>query len=143
MLLGDKNPHVRKRFAPRSIAFANTAFAAPFHGSLDGTGFPPPKAWRSAEPVFFNADWQGKNADPGRRTEVRLLWTQKFLYLRFIVRYRLITVFDDADSNGRRNQLWNRDVAEVFLQPDPAQPRRYKEFEVSPNGTYKATCDDA
>jgi len=45
-----------------------------------------------------------------------------------------MTVFEDADSNGRRDKLWDRDVAEVFLQPDPAEPRRYKEFEVSPNG---------
>src|SRR5205807_5777889 len=33
-----------------------------------------------------------------------------------------------------RDQLWDRDVVEVFVQPDPSQPRRYKEFEVSPNG---------
>jgi alpha-galactosidase len=134
MLSGDKNPRVRKRFAPLSKAFADTAFAALFHGSLEAAGFPPPKAWRSTKPLLFDADWQGKNADTCRRTEVRLLWTQEFLYLKFVASYRLITVFDDAGSNGRRDRLWDRDVAEVFLQPDPAQPRRYKEFEVSPNG---------
>ena len=58
----------------------------------------------------------------------------EFLYLEFVAHYRLLTVFEDADSNGRRDKLWDRDAAEVFLQPDPAQPRRYKEFEVSPNG---------
>ena len=133
MLSGDKNPRVRKRFAPLSKAFADTAFAAPFHGSLEAAGFPPSNAWRSTTPVIFDADWQGKNADPCRQTEVRLLWTQEVLYLKFVARYRLITVFDDADSKGRRDKLWDRDVAEVFLQPDPAQLRRYKEFEVSPN----------
>ncbi len=46
----------------------------------------------------------------------------------------VITVFSDAGPDGRRDQLWDRDVAEVFLQPDPSQLRRYKEFEVSPNG---------
>jgi len=30
--------------------------------------------------------------------------------------------------------LWDRDVAEAFLQPDGSDLRRYKEFEVSPNG---------
>lgn len=133
MLSGHKNPRVRKRFAPSS-ATPNTALAASFHGSLDAAGFPPSKAWRSAKPVRFDFDWQGKNPDPRRQTEVRLLWTPEFLYLKFVARYRLITVFDDADSNGRRDKLWDRDVAEVFLQPDPAQLRRYKEFEVSPNG---------
>src|SRR6202043_1031095 len=63
-----------------------------------------------------------------------LLWTTEFLYLKFVARYRLITVFNDADFNGPRDKLWDRDVAEVFLQPDPVKLRRYKEFEVSPNG---------
>jgi len=134
MLSGDKNPHVRKRFAPSSKALSNTAVAAAFHGSLDAAAFPPSKAWRTAKPVLFDSDWQGKNADAHRQTEVRLLWTSEFLYLKFVARYRRITVFDDAEPGGRRDKLWDRDVAEVFLQPDPQQPRRYKEFEVSPNG---------
>jgi alpha-galactosidase len=125
---------VRKRFAPPSKAIRNTALAAAFHGSLDAAGLPPSKAWRSAEPVIFSTDWQGKNADSRRQTEVRLLWTPECLYLKFVARYRFITVFDDAEPNGRRDKLWDRDVAEVFLQPDAAHPRRYKEFEASPNG---------
>jgi alpha-galactosidase len=133
MLSGDKNPRVRKRFA-FSHARRNTALAAPFRDSRDAAGFPPSKAWQSAQPVLFDADWQGKKSDPHRQTEVRVLWTTEFLYLKFVARYRFITVFDDADPGGRRDRLWDRDVAEVFLQPDPAQPRRYKEFEVSPNG---------
>ena len=84
--------------------------------------------------MLFDSDWQGKNPDPHRQTEVRLLWTSEFLYVKFVARFRCITVFDDADAGGRRDKLWDRDVAEVFLQPDPQQPRRYKEFEVSPNG---------
>ena len=91
-------------------------------------------SWESAFPLRFNADWQGKNADSARETEVRLLWTPETLFLRFHARYRTITVFADAEANGRRDQLWDRDVAEVFLQPDRSHFRRYKEFEVSPNG---------
>jgi len=125
---------VRKRFAPFSRTLRNTALAAPLKGALDADGFAPANAWRNAKPILFDADWQGKNRDPHRQTEVRLLWSPNFFYLKFVARYRLITVFNDADPNGRRDKLWDRDVAEVFLQPDPAQPRRYKEFEVSPNG---------
>jgi alpha-galactosidase len=125
---------VRKRFAPPSKATSTTALAAAFLGSLDAAGFPPSAAWRNVKPVVFDADWQAKSADPHRHTEVRLLWSTEFLYLKFVARYRLITVFNDADFNGRRDKLWDRDVAEVFLQPDPAELRRYKEFEVSPNG---------
>jgi Carbohydrate family 9 binding domain-like len=93
-------------------------------------------AWDAAAPVLFCQDWQGKNPDTGRQTEVRLLWTPQTLYLRFECRYRELFLFDDSDANGRRDHLWDRDVAEAFLQPDPSRPRRYKEFEVSPNGMW-------
>ena len=102
--------------------------------SCQAGGFPAVASWERAAPVWFNADWQGKNADQARETEVRLLWTQEILFLRFQARYRTMTVFGDAEANGRRDQLWDRDVAEAFLQPDRSNLRRYKEFEVSPNG---------
>jgi alpha-galactosidase len=94
----------------------------------------PAKAWSQARPVSFCADWQGKNADPELQTSVRALWSPTTLYLRFECHYREIYVFGDADPGGRRDHLWDRDVAEAFLQPDPAQLHFYKEFEVSPNG---------
>jgi alpha-galactosidase len=100
----------------------------------DADGFPTPSSWEISAPLCFNEDWQGRNADPERETEVRLLWTREWLFLRFRARFRVITVFPDAEPSGRRDQLWDRDVAEVFLQPDPSQLRCYKEFEVSPNG---------
>jgi alpha-galactosidase len=92
--------------------------------------------WQNADPVTFCADWQGQNADPARQTEVRVLWTPSTLYMRFACRYRELFVFEDADANGRRDRLWERDVAEAFLQPDPSRPRHYSEFEVSPNGLW-------
>jgi hypothetical protein len=110
------------------------AVAVRMQESADLEGFPKESAWEHTPAPRFNADWQGKNADPERETEVRLLWTPETLFLRFRAKYRVITVFPDAAPNGRRDQLWDRDVAEVFLQPDPSVPRRYKEFEVSPNG---------
>ena len=92
--------------------------------------------WNLAAPVTFTNDWQGKNPDPNRQTAVRALWTPQTLYLRFACRYRELHVFSDSDQDGRRDQLWDRDVAEAFLQPDPSKPDRYKEFEVSPNGLW-------
>lgn len=115
-------------------AAGGTAVAIRMPGSPDAEGFPKKSAWKVARALRFNADWQGKNADPKRETEVRLLWTPESLFLRFRARYRVITVFSDAEPNGRRDQLWDRDVAEVFLQPAGPAPRCYKEFEVSPNG---------
>jgi alpha-galactosidase len=96
----------------------------------------PSTSWASAIPVRFSEDWQGKNPDSGLQTEVRVLWTPAAIYLRFICSYREITVFQDSDANGRRDHLWDRDVAEAFLQPEPTPERQYKEFEVAPNGMW-------
>ncbi len=92
--------------------------------------------WQRAQPVVFCADWQGKNPDEQRETVVRVLWSPQTLYLRFECRYRELYLFEDSQSNGRRDHLWDRDVAEAFLQPDPARERYYREFEVSPNGMW-------
>src|SRR5882672_7163755 len=70
----------------------------------DADGFPTPSSWEVSAPLHFNADWQGKNADPERETAVRLLWTPESLFLRFHAKYRAITVFPDAAPNGRRKK---------------------------------------
>jgi alpha-galactosidase len=111
-----------------------TAVATALTTSVDTAGFPPSDVWEAAKPIRFDSDWRGENGDASRETEVRLLWTPANLYLKFVARYRVITLFPDADANGRRDKLWDRDVVEVFLQPDPAHQRCYREFEVSPNG---------
>jgi len=125
---------VRNMSQSNDLSEEKTAVAVRMSELPDADGFPTPSCWGLSAPLRFNADWQGKNADPERETGVKLLWTPEWLYLRFRARFRATTVFSDAAPNGRRDQLWDRDVAEVFLQPDPSQLRRYKEFEVSPNG---------
>lgn len=109
--------------------------------------------WDFAEPTRFSADWRGQSPDPELETEVRLLWSPSTLYLRFLCRYRKLFFFDGSEPNGRRDQLWERDVAEAFLQPSdliaksrPGQAGQqssasrpyafYKEFEVAPNGLW-------
>ena len=116
--------------AATTVSALRTARAIP----LDARN--PAPEWSQAPAISFCADWQGLNADPARQTEVRILWTPAMLYLRFLCRYRELFVFDDSDSNGRRDHLWERDVSEAFLQPDPSRPRYYREFEVSPNGMW-------
>jgi hypothetical protein len=96
----------------------------------------PVKEWRKASPIQFASDWQGNNPDPARETQVRILWSKQTLYLRFECKYRELFLFEDSDPNGRRDRLWERDVAEVFLQPHGSGERFYKEFEVSPNGMW-------
>ena len=96
----------------------------------------PASEWKSAQPIVFFSDWQGKNPDEERQTEVRVLWSSQTLYLRFECRYRGLYVFESSDPNGRRDHLWDRDVVEAFLQPDSARESYYREFEASPNGMW-------
>ena len=111
-----------------------TAVALYLKEPVGPDGFPSNASWEMAPAIRFSADWQGRDADPQRETEVRLLWTRETLFLRFLARFRELYVFPNARRDGWRDQLWNRDVAEAFLQPDASDPLLYKEFEVSPNG---------
>jgi alpha-galactosidase len=113
-----------------------TAFAARLTEKTGAEGFPSQGAWNKAPSIQFDRDWQAENPDPQRATEVRLLWTPEMLYIRFHGTYRTITVFADGRGDGWRYELWDRDVAEAFLQPDSSDPFVYKEFEVSPNGQW-------
>jgi alpha-galactosidase len=116
---------------------ANDAIVAVHTANEIPLNAPQPAAiWHQADPITFCSDWQAKNSDAERETHVQALWSAKTLYLRFECCYRELFLFDDSDPNGRRDQLWDRDVAEAFLQPDPSRERYYKEFEVSPNGMW-------
>jgi alpha-galactosidase len=110
--------------------------AGPVTREIELNATHPAPEWRSATPIAFCADWQGKNPDPGRESRARILWSPRTLYLRFECRFRELYLFDDSGPDGRRDHLWDRDVAEVFLQPDPSRERYYREFEVSPNGMW-------
>jgi alpha-galactosidase len=111
-----------------------TAVAVHLTEKTDSDGFPTKPAWQKAPANRFYQDWRGENPDPRRATEVSLLWTPETLFLRFHCNYQNLSVFSDARADGWRNELWDRDVAETFLQPDASDPLVYREFEVSPNG---------
>lgn len=108
--------------------------AARLHSSLTAAGLPQTEAWSSANPVRFCADWQGSNVDPERETEVRVLWTPATLFLQFRARYRDLYTY--PNQNQRQAKLWERDVAEAFLQPPGQTGHNYAEFEISPNGDW-------
>ena len=110
--------------------------AMEYTGLPEANGFPPVHAWERAQPICFDSDWQGQHSDAARATQARVLWTKEMLYLEFRCRYRTLTVFHESEANGRRDQLWDRDVVEVFIQTDATQQRRYWEFEISPNGMW-------
>jgi alpha-galactosidase len=120
--------------APQCVSSSDEVVAARITSDIQLDAAHPAKDWTGVTPISFCSDWAGKNPDAARLTTVRVLWSPRTLFLRFECKYRDVTVFPDADPNGRRDHLWDRDVAEAFLQPEPSKQRYYKEFEVAPNG---------
>ena len=91
--------------------------------------------WRVSRPVFMSKDSFGKAV--GRyRTEVRTRWTKNNLYFLFVCPYEELHLKPKPDSSKETNELWNWDVAEVFIGADFADIKHYKEFEVSPQGEW-------
>jgi len=108
--------------------------AARLESDLDADGLPLGSAWEKARPVVFCADWHGENPDPLRETQARFLWANTFLFVGFRCRFRSLYVYPGSD--GRRDALWQRDVAEVFIRSGRDDARHYREFEISPNGDW-------
>jgi hypothetical protein len=91
--------------------------------------------WRDSLPTYMDANAHGK-PDPRYRTEVRSRWTANNLYFLFICPYEQLNLKPNPNQAGETNELWNWDVAEVFIGADFKDIRRYKEFEISPQGEW-------
>ena len=91
--------------------------------------------WRVGPAVYAETDTYGKPL-PGYRTEIRSRWTKDNLYFLFICPYETLYLKADPKTSTDTFQLWDWDVAEVFIGSDFQNIRRYKEFEVSPQGEW-------
>src|ERR1700689_4182099 len=89
--------------------------------------------WRDVSPVFAERDSSG-NPVPGYRTEIRSRWTNTNLFFLFICPYEQLNLKPEPKVETETNELWKWDVAEVFIGSDFKNIRRYKEFEISPQG---------
>src|ERR1039457_128185 len=86
-----------------SLSHEIVAAYIPHDLELD-TGMPSPE-WEHANPIVFCGDWQGGNADPSRETQVRVLWSEQNLYLRFECRFRELFLFSDSAADARPDRL--------------------------------------
>jgi len=91
--------------------------------------------WSSAPPVYFEVENYGHPV-PWLRTTVRSRWTKDSLYILFICPYRRLNLKPSPSTRTETNKLWNWDVAEIFIGSDFHDIRRYKEFEMSPQGEW-------
>jgi len=92
--------------------------------------------WQNAASAEFDHDASGKVHYSELATRVAALWTDKYIYFAFWSHYDGLNVYEGEDPVKERWQLWERDVAEVFLNPEPARVPHYYEFEVAPNNQW-------
>ncbi|HET7840696.1 MAG TPA: carbohydrate-binding family 9-like protein [Terriglobia bacterium] len=93
-------------------------------------------AWKRAKWEKFDHDMSGRKKFPQARTEIATLWTSGNLYVAFRCRYSTLNVYEGEDATKERWELWNRDVAEIFVNPQPERLNYYYEFEVAPNNQW-------
>jgi hypothetical protein len=120
------------------IALAeNSAVVEAVHASADValTDDPSSSFWSAARPAYLEKDTKGKVV-PGFRTEVRTRWTKDNLYFLFICPYLELYLKPSPNHEQETNELWNWDVAEVFISSNFDDIKRYQEFEVSPQGEW-------
>jgi len=96
---------------------------------------PTSEFWRPGQVVYMGTNPHGTPV-PEYRTEVRTRWTQQNLYFLFICPYEQLSLKPDPKTSTETYELWNWDVAEVFIGSDFKDIKRYKEFEVSPQGEW-------
>jgi hypothetical protein len=94
------------------------------------------KLWKRAHWVEFIRDMAGHLNHPEQATRVASLWTDGYVYFAFSCRYDVLNVFEGEDVVKEKWELWNRDVAEIFLNPQPERQLHYYEFEVAPNNRW-------
>ncbi len=94
-------------------------------------------AWNKAQPVKIDRYWSGEAAPAVRHCEARILWSSKALHLRFVGRQAEPLVVSATPQTAKKTMgLWDRDVCEIFIAPDPNVVERYLEFEAAPNGEW-------
>ena len=93
-------------------------------------------AWKQAKWLEFDNDAPGKSHYREVTTRVASLWTETHIYFAFSSHYDSLNIYEGEDPKPERWQLWDRDVVEVFLNPQPERVNHYFEFEVAPNNQW-------
>jgi hypothetical protein len=93
--------------------------------------------WDKALPQQINRYWSGALAPLERQAEARILWSERALHLRFVCHQgEPLVVTDKPQTEKKTMGLWDRDVCEIFIAPDPHVVERYFEFEAAPTGEW-------
>lgn len=91
--------------------------------------------WAGASRIIAEGDFYGRPI-PNYRTEILLQYSPSNLYALFVCPYEHLHLKPDPLLSRETFELWSWDVAELFIGDDFENIRRYKEFEVSPQGEW-------
>ena len=95
------------------------------------------EAWQRCQPIAINHYWSGAPAPPARHAEARICWSNEALHVRFSgAQKEPLIVAANPRIDQKTLGLWDRDVCEIFVAPDAADPARYFEFEAAPTGEW-------
>lgn len=93
--------------------------------------------WDRVKAIPLTRYWSGDPAPEGRHAEARILWSDESLCVRFVCRQtEPLNLSSDLQTETKTRGLWDRDVCEVFLAPNPEHPNHYFEFEAAPTGEW-------
>ena len=91
--------------------------------------------WAKACLVIAESDNYG-SLQREYRTQVRSRWTRNYIYFLFVCPYKSLYLNPKPDPAHETYELWKWNVAEVFIGSSFQNVKRYKEFEVSPQGEW-------
>jgi len=91
--------------------------------------------WSAARSVYMSVGTKGQ-PQAEYRTQVLSRWTDKYIYFLFVCPYKELYLKPNPDASHETNELWNWNVAEVFLGSNFQDIKRYKEFELSPQNEW-------
>lgn len=94
------------------------------------------EVWQKSSGVVFQTSYHPDLRHPEAETRVAAVWSSEYLYVAFWCLYTELNLFGTDDSETEKWGLWDRDVAEVFLNPFPKRINQYWEFEVAPNNRW-------
>jgi predicted TIM-barrel fold metal-dependent hydrolase len=100
--------------------------------------------WAQATPFHLEQQSLDGRARPELSTTCRALWSDHYLYLGYECPFTELTTYETpapaaglAGGATERIQspaaLWDKDVVELFVAPDPGQITHYTEYEWAPN----------
>ncbi len=93
--------------------------------------------WAKAAAIQLHRYWSGEKAPDSRQAEARIVWSRESLCVRFLCRQNEpLVITPNPQTRIKTIGLWDRDVCEIFIAPNPDKIERYYEYEAAPTGEW-------